>query len=91
MFIVDLLSSLGLSFTNISNAPITLNALVIENVYGSQNVVSGLLLNHYLSNIKTNVLKLVGSTDLLGNPTDFVNTLGTGVHEFYYAPKEGFM
>jgi len=36
-------------------------------------------------------MKLIGSTDLLGNPTDFVNTLGTGAKQFYYAPKEGFM
>ena len=28
---------------------------------------------------------------MLGNPTDFVNTLGTGARQFYYAPKEGFM
>ena len=55
-----------------------LNALEIENVYGSQNVVKGLLLEHYQSNIKSNIMKFIGSTDLLGNPTDFVNHLGTG-------------
>ena len=69
----------------------TLNALEIENVYGSDAVVKELLQNHYTSNLKTNLLKLIGSTDLLGNPTDFVNTLGTGARQFYYAPKEGFM
>lgn len=37
------------------------------------------------------MLKFIGSSDLFGNPTDFVNTLGTGAKEFYYAPKEGFM
>ena len=52
-----------------------LNALEIENVYGSQTVVSGLLLEHYMSNIKQNVIRFIGSTDLIGNPTDFVNTL----------------
>ena len=36
-------------------------------------------------------MKFIGSTDLLGNPTDFVNHLGTGAKQFYYAPKEGFM
>lgn len=44
-----------------------------------------------MSNIKSNVLKFVGSSDLFGNPTDFVNTLGTGARQFYYAPREGFM
>ena len=36
-------------------------------------------------------MKLVGSSDLIGNPTDFVNTLGTGVKSFYYEPRDGFM
>jgi vacuolar protein sorting-associated protein 13A/C len=36
-------------------------------------------------------LRLVGSSDLIGNPTDFVNTLGTGVKSFYYEPRDGFM
>ena len=89
--IVDLLSNLGLQFTSITGAPFKLNALEIENVYGSQNVIKGLLVDHYTANIKSNALALIGSTDLLGNPTDLVSSIGTGVNEFYYAPKEGFM
>ena len=75
---LDLLGNLGLQFTNITGAPLNLNALEIENVYGQQNVVKELLMAHYTSNLKSNALKLIGSTDLLGNPTDFVNTMGTG-------------
>ena len=82
--IVDLLSSLGLSFVTISGAPFELNALEIENIYGSQTVVTSLLKNHYMSNIKSNILKLVGSSDLIGNPTDLVSSIGTGVNEFFY-------
>ena len=41
-------------------------------------MIRGLLMEHYSSNIRSNILKFVGSTDLIGNPTDFVNTLGTG-------------
>ena len=44
-----------------------------------------------MSNLKANALRLVGSSDLIGNPTDFVNTLGTGVKSFYYEPRDGFM
>ena len=88
---MDLLGNLGLQFANVTGAPMKLNALEIENVYGSEAVVKEQLQNHYTSNLKSNVIKLIGSTDLLGNPTDFVNTLGTGAKQFYYAPKEGFM
>jgi vacuolar protein sorting-associated protein 13A/C len=48
-------------------------------------------MEHYMSNIKTNVVKLLGSSDLIGNPVNFVNTLGTGLKDVYYAPRDGFM
>ena len=63
----------------ISGAPFKLNALEIPNIYGSQTVVSSLLKDHYMSNIKSNILKLIGSSDLIGNPTDLVSSIGTGV------------
>ena len=44
-----------------------------------------------MSNISRNVLKLIGSSDLIGNPTDLVDSLGTGAKQFFYEPKEGFM
>ena len=73
-----------------TGAPMTLNALEISNIYGTSGTVSGLLQEHYTSNMKANLLKLIASSDLIGNPTDFVNTLGTGAKQFYYEPKEGF-
>ena len=33
--VADLLGNLGLQFTNVTGAPIKLNALEIENVFGS--------------------------------------------------------
>ncbi len=37
------------------------------------------------------MLRVLASSDLLGNPYNFVNTLGTGVKKFYYEPRNGFM
>lgn len=45
--ILDLMANLGLQFSTITGAPLQLNALEIHNVYGSQNVVQGLFLEHY--------------------------------------------
>ena len=43
-----------------------------------------------MSNIRANALSLIGAS-MIGNPTDFVNTLGTGARQFYYEPAEGLM
>jgi len=32
-----------------------------------------------MDKIKWNLFKLIGASNLLGNPTNFVNSLGTGV------------
>ena len=33
----------------------------------------------------------MGSSDLIGNPVNLVNSLGTGAEEFFYEPTQGFM
>jgi len=87
----NLLKNLGFTIPTLTAAPVTLNALEINNIYGTSGTVISLLQYHYTSNIKSNLLKLLGSSDLIGNPTDFVSTMGTGMKSFYYEPKQGFM
>lgn len=78
------ISSLGLVISNIDEAPIKLNALVIENIFGNQVDVIDQIRSHHMEKIKWNLLKLIGASNLLGNPTNFVNSLGTGVQDFFY-------
>lgn len=47
--------------------------------------------SHYYGNIKGNVMRVLASSDLIGNPYNMVNSLGTGVKKFYYEPRNGFM
>lgn len=35
--------------------------------------------------------KLIGSSDVIGNPVGFVNKLGSGVVEFFSEPSKGFI
>jgi vacuolar protein sorting-associated protein 13A/C len=41
--------------------------------------------------MKKNFFNLLGSSNILGNPTNFVNHMGTGVQDFFYKPIEGMM
>jgi hypothetical protein len=84
-------SNYGLKLTSISGAPVRLEALEITNIYGPSSDVTQQLSKHYLGNIKGNILRVAASSDSLGNPYNFVNTLGSGVKNFYYEPRDGFM
>jgi vacuolar protein sorting-associated protein 13A/C len=44
-----------------------------------------------LQTIKWNTLSFLGASNLIGNPISLINTLGTGVEEFFYEPYQGFM
>jgi Vacuolar-sorting-associated 13 protein, DH-like domain len=33
--------------------------------------------------------KILGSSDLIGNPSSLVSNLGTGVKDFFYEPAQG--
>jgi hypothetical protein len=44
-----------------------------------------------MGSIKGNILRIAASSDIVGNPYNFVNTLGSGVKKFYYEPRDGFM
>lgn len=76
---------------SITGAPVKLEALEVDNIYGPSSDISAQLMDHYTANIKTNLMRVAFSTDLIGNPYNFVNTMGTGIRKFYYEPKDGFM
>jgi vacuolar protein sorting-associated protein 13A/C len=60
-------------------------------VYGPYYVIQDALIEHYKTNLRRNTIKVLGSSDMIGNPVAFVAALGLGAKEFFYEPKEGFM
>jgi len=84
------ITSLGLSITSLENAPFMINAFVISNVYGDKSEILEQFKGHYKQQIKRNALSFIGASNLLGNPVGFMDQLGTGFHDFYYEPANGF-
>ena len=89
--IFNVLSRFGLALTTLEDAPIGLNALIIENMFGTQADIVYVLTQQYGKRFAYNLFKLLGSTSLLGNPVSLVNNLGSGVKDFFYKPFEGFV
>jgi len=85
------MKALGVVVTNIDRAPINLNALMLERPFATQQELVSSIRKHYRSQLITQLYKLVGSFEFLGNPVGLVNNLGTGVHDFFYEPAQGLM
>lgn len=73
------ISSLGLVLNTIDEAPLRLNALFVGNVFGNYDDVITQIRKHYSEKLKWNLLRFIGASNLLGNPSNFVSALGTGV------------
>lgn len=87
----DKLRIFGLVLTNMDKAPLRINSLITTNIFGTPAEIIFLLKGHYIDRMKKNLFTMIGSSNILGNPANFVNHLGTGVQDFFYKPIEGFV
>ncbi|KAG0346597.1 hypothetical protein BG004_001308 [Podila humilis] len=89
--IMYIFNVLTMAIGNIDNAPITLNALLLENVRASAPVLVDLLQRHYSQDFIYQLHMIVGSIEFLGNPVGLFNNLSSGVADFFYEPYQGFI
>ena len=84
-----ILSTVGGAFINISNSPLYFKELIFQHSFQSMNEMSWLIIKNYTRQGIMQFYKLIGSSDLIGNPIGLIDTLGSGVVEFFSAPVKG--
>ena len=68
---------------NVNEAPVRLNALVIENVRLSKDVLLNRVAYHYGQGVLFQVHRILGSADFLGNPVGLFNNVSSGVADMF--------
>lgn len=76
---------------NVENAPLMLNGLIFKNPFMSREDLADALSRHYRSALVEQIYKVLGSTDVLGNPVSLLSNLGTGVYDFFHEPALGLV
>lgn len=71
---------------NVENARIKLAGKKLIQAFTNIRFFRKLLLNHYKSQVKTQMYELLGSANMLGNPIGLINNLGTGVFDLFNEP-----
>ncbi|KAJ1957836.1 Vacuolar protein sorting-associated protein 13, partial [Linderina pennispora] len=82
---------LTMAIGNVNEAPVYLNALIMQNVRVSMAILSDRMYKHYSQEVFAQVYKVVGSANLLGNPVGLFNNISSGVSDFFYEPYQGFV
>ncbi|KAL2823903.1 hypothetical protein BDW59DRAFT_148182 [Aspergillus cavernicola] len=88
MFVVDVMT---MSMGNVNDAPIKLNALMIENARVSFPVLASNIQRHYTQEFIRQIHVVLGSADFLGNPVGLFNTVSSGVAAIFYEPYQGLV
>lgn len=76
---------------SISNAPLRFNTLLLEHPIVRQNVLKALIQRHYMDQAFSQIHRVIGSADFIGNPIGLFNTFGSGVSDFFYEPLLGLV
>ncbi|KAI9852282.1 MAG: hypothetical protein M1838_001170 [Thelocarpon superellum] len=88
MFFLNILT---MAIGNINDAPVRLNALMLENARVSLPVLSQHVQSHYSQEFLYQVHKILGSADFLGNPVGLFNNISSGVADIFYEPYQGLV
>ena len=88
MFFVNVMT---MSIGNVNDAPIKLNALMLEN---ARQPISALIANiqaHYTQEVLRQIHIILGSADFLGNPVGLFNNVSSGIADIFYEPYQGLV
>lgn len=82
---------LTMALGNINDAPVRLNALLMENVLTSYTLLANNIQAHYGQEFFYQIHKILGSADFLGNPVGLFTNISSGVADIFYEPYQGFV
>ena len=86
-----IIGSLGSSLVKISDSPIKFNEKIIENIYMEINEISKILIKSFIKESIFQFYKILGSSDIIGNPVKLIEKIGTGFFEFVNEPRKGLL
>ena len=88
MFFVNVMT---MSMGNVNDAPIQLNALIVENARVSFGLLANSIMKHYTQEVVRQMHIVLGSADFLGNPVGLFNNVSSGVAAMFYEPYNGLV
>lgn len=74
-----------------SDTNIYFKEMVILEAFISQDLLIKNISDHYIYALKKQILKILGSSDLLGNPSNLMSNVGQGFYELARDPLEGIV
>ncbi|KAL9612615.1 MAG: hypothetical protein Q9167_002785 [Letrouitia subvulpina] len=88
MFFVNIMT---MSIGNVNDAPLRMNALMLENARISVPALVANIKGHYTQEVIRQIHLVLGSADFLGNPVGLFTNVSSGVADIFYEPYQGLV
>ncbi|OCF42293.1 vacuolar protein sorting-associated protein vps13 [Kwoniella heveanensis CBS 569] len=85
------LNALTMTLGNVNAAPLNFRALFLENVRLSIPSMQERVQLHYQEQFMSQIYRVLGSADFLGNPVGLFNNISSGVSDIFYEPYQGIV
>lgn len=85
------LNALTMTLGNVNAAPVNFRALFLHNIRLSGHGLQERVILHYQEQALTQIYRVLGSADFLGNPVGLFNNISSGFSDFFYEPWQGFV
>lgn len=82
---------LTMAIGNINDAPVKLNALMLENVHTPIPLLMQTIQTHYSQEFIYQIHRILGSADFLGNPVGLFSNISSGFMDMFYEPYLGYI
>ena len=89
--LMRVLGSVGNSLARITDGQLKFSEKIFTNIYKNSADIMSDLIKHYSKEGIKQIYKILGSTDLIGNPINFIEGLGSGFFELINEPRKGFL
>ncbi|KAM7212439.1 putative vacuolar protein sorting-associated protein [Rhypophila decipiens] len=76
---------------NVNEAPIRFNSVMLDNFHGSLPVLLQAVSDNYKNQALSQIHKILGSADFLGNPVGLFQNISSGVGAIFYEPYQGLV
>ena len=85
------LSNSFVDFARITQSPLSFKEIVIQNSYQNQYTLLWALIYNFSKQGLHQFYRILGASEILGNPIGLLDKLGTGVFEFFSEPAKGLL
>ena len=89
--VITLINTLCSTLSSFSDVTLKLKEISFTNVFSDMDSLSGKLMTYYKNQILAQIYKIILNIDLLGNPINLLEGLGTGIFQLFNEPRKGLL